>query len=135
ALTQTAELQHLLQHWRILSSAHPQSNLISQGGIGCDFRYGHQPQKPVVATHNGYDVRLDADRCLTLALVVRDDIVNCCHGEIELAFDQALQLILEARRGRQMDLYPIGSKVALLLRRPDRPIKPTREDDDFKRQR
>jgi hypothetical protein len=62
ALTQTAELQHLLQHEGVSRGPRIHSQgLTSQVGIGCDFRYGHQPQKTVVATHDGYKVGLHAD--------------------------------------------------------------------------
>src|SRR5215472_2997551 len=80
ARVQAAELQHLLQHEGV--SGRPRiysQSLTFQGSIRCDFRYGDQPKKPVVATHDNYKVGLDADRRLTLAFVVGDDVIYGGH--------------------------------------------------------
>jgi len=61
-------------------------------------------RNPFIAAHDYDKVGLDADRCLTLALVVGDHVVNRHHSEIKVTFDQATDLTPDRRgawrRGR-----------------------------------
>src|SRR5712692_9603829 len=132
AVLEAALLQHLLEHEGIARRARIDGqHLALEVGIGLDLRHRDEPQEAVVAAHEGEEVGLDLHLRLALPLLVGDDVVDRGHAEIELAFDEALQLELRAGRRRQMHLDAVLREITLRLRRPNRPVEAAGENDEL----